>query len=89
MSVGFQPGRFLITPGAQRVVSEEEVAKAIKRHLSGDWGNVCQDDWAQNDWSTAHNARIISVYESTNGIRFWIITEADRSATTVLLPEEY
>ena len=61
----------------------------LTRHAVGDWGNVCDEDWKSNDWSLQNEARILSSYESPKGIRFWIITEADRSVTTVLLPSDY
>ena len=90
MTVGrFNLGREVITTGAQSALPQDDVIAAISRHASGDWGNVCAEDAAQNDWALAHGARLISAYESRGGIAFWVITEADRSATTVLLPSEY
>jgi hypothetical protein len=59
------------------------------RHLSGDWGEVDPDDWKANDWSLLHGERLLSVYRMSDATRFWVITEADRSVTTFLLPEEY
>ena len=58
-------------------------------HLRGDWGEVCADDWALNDGAVEDGGRIFSVYRTALGERIWIITEADRSVTTLLLPDEY
>jgi hypothetical protein len=60
----------------------------IARHKSGDWGNVCEEDKKSNDWSAENGERVLSEYE-IDGRRIWIITERDRSVTTVLFPEEY
>lgn len=85
----FALGRLLITHGAKETLEESEVLSALGRHASGDWGDVCEEDGKENDFSVSRNLRIFSVYHSKNGEKFWVITEADRSATTVLLPEEY
>ena len=61
----------------------------LVRHISGDWGNVDEHDRRENEFSLAHGFRVLSAYTLNSGIKIWIITEADRSATTVLLPEEY
>lgn len=61
----------------------------IKRHASGDWGDVCPEDKKENEFSVEHGFRIMSVYTIPDGGKIWIITEADRSSTTVLTPEEY
>ena len=89
MAVKFEVGQLGITPGAQELIPMQEVEIALNRHASGDWGNVCEDDRGQNEWALEHEARLMSVYESSEGESFWIITEADRSSTTVLLPEDY
>ena len=89
MATKFQFGQTVITPGAQGAIPEPEVYAALGRHGNGDWGKVCEEDAAQNEWALKNDARIISIYESEDGAAFWIITEADRSSTTILLPEEY
>ena len=61
----------------------------VARHASGDWGDVDAEDWTANDEALRIGARVFSAYQLDTGARLWIITEADRSATTVLLPEEY
>jgi hypothetical protein len=85
----FRLGRLLSTPGALERVSHGEMLRAIRRHVSGDWGSVCPADAEANEEAVHENARLLSSYTTEEGVRFWIITEADRSVTTVLLPEEY
>jgi hypothetical protein len=85
----FSLGRTVITPGALETISGDEVAAAMSRHQHGDWGLVGEQDRAENELSLREGFRVLSVYETTTGTRFWIITEADRSVTTVLLPDEY
>ncbi len=85
----FQPGQIVATRGALSVLSREDVMEALCRHLSGDWGDLSTEDKQENDFAVNNGFRILSSYTSQKGVKFWIITEADRSATTVLLPEEY
>jgi len=89
MPAKFSLGRTFITPGALEKLSQVDVAEALARHLAGDWGEVCPEDARANERALVEDARLLSVYHGSNGTKFWIITEADRSATTVLLPEEY
>jgi len=85
----FPLGQLVITRGALEVLDEEDVRKALSRHVTGDWGEVDPEDWKENDFSVENGYRILSSYTSKKGVRFWIISEADRSVTTILLPEEY
>lgn len=85
----FELGRIVSTPRALQALDDEEMTYAISRHNRGDWGEVGQDDWQENETSLREGFRLLSVYRSTSGVTFWVITEADRSATTVLLPNEY
>jgi hypothetical protein len=62
---------------------------ALRRHASCDWGELCAEDKASNDQALQYGGRLMSAYRTPTGVKFWIITEADRSATTTLLPEEY
>ena len=62
---------------------------ALRRHAAGDWGEVDPDDRAANDDALRSGERLLSVYQSATGTTFWVLTEADRSATTVLLPDDY
>ena len=89
-SLSLPLGKLLATPGALSVLEKNSVRlfDLIKRHQAGDWGDIPPDDWTANDQAVQQGGRILSAY-LTSGGRFWVITEADRSATTVLLPEEY
>ena len=82
-------GRTLATPGVLEATTQAERNIAFNRHSRGDWGDVVGEDWTANDQALQNGERLISVYHTLSGIKFWIITEADRSATTVLLPREY
>ena len=82
-------GRIVITPGAMNAIPEPEVRSALLRHAGGDWGTVDTEDWKENDFSVKEGFRILSAYEAQSGEKFWILTEADRSSTCILLPEEY
>lgn len=85
----FPLGRLMITPNAQRVLPPEVTFEALERHALGDWGEASEADKLENELSLREGFRIMSVYRSPLGVRFWVITEADRSSTTVLLPEDY
>jgi len=85
----FQLGMLFATPNALDQVPNDDIQTSLSRHLSGDWGDVCKDDWKANDQALLDDTRLLSVYNSTSGVKFWIITEADRSLTTVLMPEDY
>ena len=82
-------GRTVATPAALAAVSPVDIADALRRHASGDWGEVDPDDRAANDDALRSGERLLSVYRSANGTTFWVLTEADRTATTVLLPDDY
>ena len=89
-------GHVVATPGALEVIRDHglDVVSLLHRHRAGDWGAVSEHDAQANDHAVEHGARVLSAYdlpsvEGRAGGRLWIITEADRSATTVLLPSEY
>lgn len=82
-------GRTVCTPGVLDGVDMLDVLVCLQRHAVGDWGDCCVEDWEENDLSLEHGWRLFSVFHDRNGVKFWVITEADRSATTVLIPEEY
>lgn len=84
----FPLGQIVITANAQSTLDPADVQQGLDRHASGDWGEVCSEDAQLNDDSLEYGDRLLSVYRS-GATRFWIITEADRSVTTVLLPEDY
>ena len=85
----FSLGQVCITPNAKNQVPPEDVEKALKRHLRGDWGDLDEHDRRENESSLKAGFRLLSAYRASNGVKFWIITEADRDVTTVLLPEDY
>lgn len=89
MSVLFQLGRLLITARANSDLEAAEVREALRRHQLGDWGELCEEDRAENDASVIEGRRLFSAYTARDGTKFWVITEADRSSTTVLLPDDY
>lgn len=88
-TVKFESGRFMATPGTLEAIPTKELTSALSRHLDGDWGDLSESDARLNDEAITGGGRIFSAYISSNGVKFWIITEADRSCTTVLLPNEY
>ena len=85
----FSLGRTVITRNAFDTLDAFSIYYALARHASGDWGDVCDEDKQSNEDALKHGSRLFSVYHDKNGIKFWIITEADRSVTTILLPEDY
>jgi hypothetical protein len=85
----FRVGHILSTPNALNHLSYDDILSGLLRHITGDWGDMDKDDRKENDLSLEKGFRLLSVYHAANGVKFWIITEADRSATTVLLPEDY
>ena len=85
----FPLGQTLITANARDKLHPEDIPLALGRHANGDWGEVCEEDRQENEHSVNQRLRLFSVYRDRQGVKFWIITEADRSATTILLPEDY
>ena len=85
----FESGIIVATPGVLESIPRDEWLAALNRHLSCDWGDVCSADAHYNDVALLHGERLISRYYDLRGYPFWIISEADRSATTLLLPSEY
>ena len=78
-----------MTRGAEREVTFEEALESVCRHATGDWGELDVHDRKENNFSLRSGYRLLSAYHTRSGRKFWIITEADRSSTTILLPEEY
>lgn len=87
-AVAFRPGRTVATPGALSTFSDHEMGLALGRHLSGDWGDIDPEDRGVNEQALIAGERLLSSYNIRDE-RLWIITEWDRSVTTLLLPEEY
>ena len=86
----FEAGQVVATPGALNLlaVTDTSSQELLNRHLSGDWGDISEDDAAENRFSLEHGFRVLRRYK-IGADRVWIITEADRSVTTFLLPAEY
>jgi hypothetical protein len=89
METRFPLGQIVITANAKDTLHPEDHVTALARHASGDWGEVGDSDRHENELSLAQGFRLFSVYRDRSGTKFWIITEHDRSATTILLPEDY
>ena len=89
--IKFSLGSIVATPGAFAALqaSGDDLLAYLVRHIAGDWGELDEHDRRENELSLVHGFRLLSAYTLTSGTKIWLITEADRSATTVLLPEEY
>lgn len=87
----FQLGSIVATPGAADALQEANQAptELLHRHVTGNWGDLCQEDIEENERSVRYDLRILSSYVLSTGVKLWIITEYDRSVTTLLLPSEY
>jgi hypothetical protein len=87
----FLLGQVIITSGANALMREGKLDanQLINRHISGDWGDMCEDDIESNNDAVTHGDRIMSSYLTSSSQKVWIITEYDRSVTTILLPDEY
>ena len=85
----FQPGRIVVTRTAVEVLLPEDMFSGLARHLHGDWGDVDQEDWQANEAALEEGTRLLSVYRSSAEEKFYVITEHDRSLTTILLPSDY
>ena len=87
----FDLGRLVATPGALEALGDagQIPDEFLRRHVAGDWGHMDDHDRRENDFSVSNGFRILSVYSTAKGVKLWVITEADRSSTCVLLPEEY
>ena len=85
----FRLGRIVVTPNALARLSTEEITQAIRRHQAGDWGDVNEQDRQVNNLALEQGARLVSLYQSIQGVKLQVITEAGRSVTTILLAEDY
>jgi hypothetical protein len=87
----FTLGHVVATAGALAVIekSGQQPGAFLDRHANGDWGDVPPEDIKENDFSLKHGLRLLSAYRTTAGDKLWVITEADRSSTCILLPDEY
>jgi len=87
----FPLGQAVATPGALEALCQagQSPTEFLGRHVIGDWGDVCDEDKQSNEDALLDGSRLLSAYCTVSGVKIWVITEADRSATTILLPEEY
>jgi hypothetical protein len=85
--IKFFPGKIVIAPAALKLLSAEDIQQALDAHVYGDWGDLGREDCEENNQALERGRRILSVYHNSNGIKFWIITEADRSVTNIFLRE--
>jgi hypothetical protein len=85
----FEVGQIVFTQGAMSCLTQDDVLKALVRHMSGDWGEVNARDRKENEFALTHGLRLLSRYVTSTGTTFWVITEHDRSTTTFLLPKDY
>lgn len=87
----FSGGTLVATPGALALLNDHAVSplSLLTRHLAGDWGDVPPEDAQMNEMALRHGGRLLSAYRIGRDARIWIITESDRSSSTVLRPEEY
>jgi hypothetical protein len=88
-SKSFSLGRILLTAAVEEGIERSEIDAALGRHARGDWGDLCAADVRQNELALREGERLFSAYTDRHDTEFYIITEADRSATTVLLPGDY
>ncbi len=87
----FRLGQVVATPGALMALERagDSPHKFLERHICGDWGELDEDDRQENALSLEHSFRLLSAYQTTAGEKVWVITEANRTLTTILLPDEY
>jgi hypothetical protein len=91
ISPRFTVGWMVITPRAlvALVEAQEDPKSFIYRHIKGDWGDLGPEGWAENEYALRHGERLFSIYQTRHGRRLFVLTEANRYATTILLPEDY
>jgi hypothetical protein len=87
--IKFQTGQIVITPNALEQIPADDILNALNRHVAGDWGDLDPHDRLENELSLQNGLRLLSAYHTAAGIKFWIITEASRAVTTVLMPKDY
>jgi hypothetical protein len=87
----FPLGQIFLTIGAREALEEsgQNAFEFLELHQQGNWGIVCKEDAKENDFSVKNGFRILSAYRTKNDVKIWLITEADRSSSTILLPEQY
>lgn len=89
LNARFSPGQLVATPAATAAAPRDMLFRFVERHLTGDWGDASENDARANEYAVRHELRIISIYLTPSGERIMVLTEADRSATTILMANEY
>lgn len=89
ITIRFCLGKIVATRTAFDAIDMHDMLEGVARHARGDWGDVPPEDRIANDEALADEGRLLSAYTDARGQPFWVITEADRSSTTILLPEDY
>ena len=87
--IRFRPGTVYVTRAVSEMLSQQRLLQLLQRHIHGDWGDTCQNDRIANERAICNGDRIVSWYQLSGKTRVLIITEADRSATTIMLSDEY
>ncbi|MEI7535098.1 MAG: hypothetical protein WCK57_12080 [Verrucomicrobiae bacterium] len=85
----FPLGNVVITPNALGQLTPADIQLGLQRHQAGDWGELGEEDWQENDQALRTGLRLLSSYRSSGGATFWIISEASREVTTLLMPDDY
>lgn len=87
----FRLGQIVATPGALMALEKagDSPQQFLERHVCGDWGELDEEDQQENTLSLEHSFRLLSAYQTTAGEKLWVITEANRTLTTILLPDDY
>ncbi|MEI6197761.1 MAG: hypothetical protein WCS42_25890 [Verrucomicrobiota bacterium] len=85
----FQLGNVVITPNALGQLTPTDIQRGLQRHQAGDWGELDEHDRQENDAALRTGLRLLSAYRAASGVTFWIISEADRNSTTLLMPDDY
>ena len=87
----FSLGKVVATPGALEALAAtgQGAIEFLRRHVTGDGGELSEEEKQENELSVKQGVRILSAYTTSNGVKLWVISEADRSVTTILLPDEY
>jgi len=89
VSMKFNLGRIVITPAALESIPADDICNSINRHVCGDWGDLDANDRKENEVVLHTGARLLSVYNTASGAKCYVLTEACRTVTTILLPADY
>ena len=85
----FRLGRIVATANAMNRITNADILLGIQRHQAGDWGDVSAEEREASDGALVKGTKVRSVYHAANGTKFWVITQAGHTVTTILLPQDY